>query len=165
MTLTKEAFATRFDGTEYPLRISREDKQAMKDLGLVVVYGASDDLMELDGAIYDEVPAPGTTYIKDGALVQEPDCECGAAEKLHELERLGRTTLLAVRTPNRGQRPKTHQSHHPPGMIRPNSRTCRPAFGTHQRQGSHILPRRRYGFRRSWRACPQSDPHRTRPAA
>lgn len=85
--MTKEEFAKRFDGSDYPFRLSRDDRSAMKDLGLVVVFGASDDLMEFDGAIYDEVAAPGQAYIADDDLVQEPDCDCDAAEKLHQMQK------------------------------------------------------------------------------
>ena len=42
------------DGMEYPLEISAELRAQAKAAGLVIVYGASDDLMELDGAVRDE---------------------------------------------------------------------------------------------------------------
>lgn len=54
------------NGREYPLTIGAGEKQAAKDAGLVIVYGASDDLMEFDGAIYDEIWAyNGTTVMVD----------------------------------------------------------------------------------------------------
>lgn len=55
MSMTKEELAAQLNGIEYPCRISKELKAAAKAAGLVIVYGASDDLMEFDGAIYDEV--------------------------------------------------------------------------------------------------------------
>ena len=46
-------FADKLNGRAY--RDSFDDvKQEAKENGLVIVYGASDDLMEFDGAIYDE---------------------------------------------------------------------------------------------------------------
>ncbi len=39
---------------EYPLYISKELIEQAKAAGLVIVYGASDDLMEFRGAIHDE---------------------------------------------------------------------------------------------------------------
>jgi hypothetical protein len=42
------------DGMEYPLNLSRDLLDQAKAAGLVIVYGASDDLMELEGAIRDE---------------------------------------------------------------------------------------------------------------
>ncbi|WP_188055626.1 hypothetical protein [Oryzomonas rubra] len=52
--MTREELAAQLDGSEYPLQLSRELKDQIKAAGLVVVYGASDDLMEFDGALYDE---------------------------------------------------------------------------------------------------------------
>lgn len=46
--------AARLDGAEYPLRPSRELLAEAKAAGLVIVYGASDDLMEFDGAMKEQ---------------------------------------------------------------------------------------------------------------
>lgn len=47
-----------------------------KEHGIVIVYGASDDLMEFDGAIYEEIDAyEGTTaYLDENGLI-ENECE------------------------------------------------------------------------------------------
>lgn len=42
---------------EYPVEIPKEILEEAKNKGIVIVYGSSDDLMEFDGAIYDEVGA------------------------------------------------------------------------------------------------------------
>ena len=48
-------FANMINGKEYRYpQFTKEEIQTAKDNGFVIVYGASDDLMELDGAIYDE---------------------------------------------------------------------------------------------------------------
>lgn len=52
--------AAQLNGSEYPLRVSNELAEQAKSSGLVIVYGASDDLMEFRGAIYDEL------YVNDG---------------------------------------------------------------------------------------------------
>lgn len=52
--MTPQEMADQLDGRQYPLDISKEEREFMKQQGLVVVYGASDDLMEVDGAIRDE---------------------------------------------------------------------------------------------------------------
>lgn len=52
--ITASEIAERLNGAEYPCRISPALKQLAKEAGLVIVYGASDDLMEFEGAIYDE---------------------------------------------------------------------------------------------------------------
>lgn len=63
--------AARLDGAEYPLRPSRELLAEAKAAGLVIVYGASDDLMEFDGAIYDEFGccSGGTAFVDAQGLL------------------------------------------------------------------------------------------------
>lgn len=54
MSILKD-FAERITGKEYGYpQFTKEEIQFAKDNGIVVVYGASDDLMEFEGAIYDE---------------------------------------------------------------------------------------------------------------
>lgn len=53
--------AASLTGSKYPLRLPREVTSAAKAAGLVIVYGASDDLMEFDGAIHDEIGASDGT--------------------------------------------------------------------------------------------------------
>ena len=55
--MTKEEFAAILDGREYPFDLTAEEKQQAKAAGFVVVYGASDDLMEFDGAFREEIGA------------------------------------------------------------------------------------------------------------
>lgn len=48
-------FAMMIDGKEYGYpQFTKEEIKTAKENGLVIVYGASDDLMEFEGAIYDE---------------------------------------------------------------------------------------------------------------
>lgn len=54
--------ARMLDGSNYPFTVSREEADRLAEKGLVVVYGASDDLMEYSGAFNDEFGAyRGTT--------------------------------------------------------------------------------------------------------
>ena len=53
--MTKEELAEKLNNIQYPVRIDKELKEQAKANGLVIVYGASDDLMEFDGAVSDEV--------------------------------------------------------------------------------------------------------------
>ena len=49
-------FAKSNSGKEYGYpQFAKEEIETAKENGFVIVYGASDDLMELEGAIYDEV--------------------------------------------------------------------------------------------------------------
>lgn len=51
--ITAKELAEKLDGRAYGDSFD-DVKQEAKESGLVIVYGASDDLMEFDGAIYDE---------------------------------------------------------------------------------------------------------------
>ncbi len=57
--------AKALDGMEYGARIPNEIITRAKESGIVIVYGASDDLMEFEGAIIDEVGVyeGGTAYV------------------------------------------------------------------------------------------------------
>jgi hypothetical protein len=60
--MSKEELAQQLDRSEYPFRVSKELAAAAKAAGLLIVYGASDDLMEFDGVFRDDVGAwDGTT--------------------------------------------------------------------------------------------------------
>lgn len=53
--LMLKEFAKKLDGREYRYpQFTKEEVQMAKDNGFVIVYGASDDLMEFEGAICDE---------------------------------------------------------------------------------------------------------------
>lgn len=52
--MTKEEFAALLTGREYGSEITKDEEATAKAAGLVVVFGASDDLLELRGAIRDE---------------------------------------------------------------------------------------------------------------
>jgi len=77
-------FAARLSGREYRREISKAEADEAKAAGLVVIFGASDDLVELRGAIYDEIGAnDGTTFrvCGDGLLPEWPDdCDEGWSE-------------------------------------------------------------------------------------
>lgn len=84
--MNAKELAAQLDGAEYSLTIDAETQKAAKAAGLVIVYGASDDLMEFNGAIYDEIGAyEGTTAYLTPAGLLENDCDnddCPHFEKL-----------------------------------------------------------------------------------
>jgi hypothetical protein len=49
-----KAFAGILNNREYPFNLTEEEKIIAQREGIVIVYGASDDLIEFDGAISDE---------------------------------------------------------------------------------------------------------------
>ena len=55
--MNSKDLAALLDGREYGKEITRDEEAQAKADGLVVVYGASDDLMEFGGAISDELGA------------------------------------------------------------------------------------------------------------
>lgn len=52
--LSKELLAVALHGREYPFDLTKEEQAQAKAANLLVIFGASDDLMELRGAIDDE---------------------------------------------------------------------------------------------------------------
>ena len=95
--------AAMLNGSEYPLRIAKDIASAAKAGGIVIVYGASDDLMEIDGAACDEIGNHngGTAYFTPaGLLVNE--CEndrCPHFERAKERA----ATIEAVFDPGDGK--------------------------------------------------------------
>lgn len=73
--MSKEQLALALDGMEYPPKIRAEIILAAKAERLVIVYGASDDLMEFEGAIYDELGAYGgtTAFVDSKGLLPSRD--------------------------------------------------------------------------------------------
>jgi hypothetical protein len=55
--MTKEELAKILNGREYMEEITEEEERQARESGLVVVFGASDDLVEFRGAIYGEAGA------------------------------------------------------------------------------------------------------------
>lgn len=77
--ITKEELAKRLDGREYMEEITDSEVKIAEDNGLVVVFGASDDLVEFRGAIRDEVNAYDGREIfltPTRILENHDDCEC-----------------------------------------------------------------------------------------
>ena len=68
-----ESIAKELDGMEYPVRIPKNIQNDAKKHGIVIVYGASDDLMEFEGAIYDELGCydGGEAFIDSKGLIPD----------------------------------------------------------------------------------------------
>lgn len=73
MSMTATELAAKLNGRTYGNEITSEEAAEAKAAGLVVVYGASDDLMEFEGAIYDEFGCydGGTAYVDAKGLLPE----------------------------------------------------------------------------------------------
>jgi len=84
--LTKELLAVALNGREYGYEITKEEVQQAKAAGLVVIFGTSDDLMELRGAIHDEFSCyDGGTALIDakGVLMDRDSIDDDVALKDH----------------------------------------------------------------------------------
>lgn len=92
---TKEALAAMLNGREYGEEITEDEEVLAKAHGLLVIFGASDDLVELRGAIEDDVSAyDGATFgILDGDLVAMRATD----EQLEVLEDLGMAAAFQAR--------------------------------------------------------------------
>ena len=75
--------AWMLDGMGYREEPYHDALMLAKDNNIVIVYGASDDLMEFRGAVSAELDAyEGTTiYMTRGGFVPEPDCDCDWAKE------------------------------------------------------------------------------------
>ena len=61
--LSKELLAVALNGREYPFELTKDEQAQAKAAGLVVIFGASDDLMEVRGAAHGEISAPTTVLL------------------------------------------------------------------------------------------------------
>lgn len=95
--MTKEKLAAQLSGIQYPAHrnITKDHIEAAKASGLVIVYGASDDLMEFEGAIRDEFGcySGGTALVDAKGLL--PDRE--NIEEDDELELFFKRKALAMK--------------------------------------------------------------------
>lgn len=76
------ALAAQLDGREYGEEISNEEEAIAKADGLVVLFGASDDLAEFRGAIHDEAGCYDggeiliATINGELKILETHECEC-----------------------------------------------------------------------------------------
>jgi len=94
--VTCNDLAEKLTGSEYPFDVPDRLQRSAKEDGLVIVFGASDDLMEFRGAINDEIGAyDGTTaYLTSAGLLQS-ECEdedCPYFERA----KAGAATIVAI---------------------------------------------------------------------
>lgn len=93
--ITKEQLAAPLNGREIGNEITQQEAAQAKNAGLLVIFGASDDLIEFYGAFTDEGDCYNGGKFKlhrGGILADHEDCECdycgykAAAEKCVDLE-------------------------------------------------------------------------------
>jgi len=83
MSMTKEALAALLNGREYSNEITREEAKQAKADGLIVLFGYSDDNIEIRGAFHDEVGMNdgGEIFLHRGGILPDyesidcPECQ------------------------------------------------------------------------------------------
>lgn len=107
--MTAKELADLLNGRTYRDEITPQEEAQAKAHGLVVVFGASDDLLAFHGAISDEVGAhgegsDGVRVLKRGALLESWDSidsfDEAVCERYFEDKRSGYRTIKAVFTSN-----------------------------------------------------------------
>lgn len=86
--MNTQELAAKLSGREYRDETTAADEYEAKLNGLVIVFGASDDLMEFRGAVNDEIGAyEGTTayFTSGGLLTNECVQDCPYFEKLTKM--------------------------------------------------------------------------------
>jgi hypothetical protein len=76
MSITKEQLSETLNGNKIGNEITKEQELQAKESGLVIVFGSSDDLMELRGAFYDEFSCYNggkIKFTKEGKKIDEDD--------------------------------------------------------------------------------------------
>lgn len=53
--MTRDELAQKLNGRQYREEITKEEEKEAKNNNLVIIFGASDDLVEFRGVIYDEL--------------------------------------------------------------------------------------------------------------
>lgn len=103
--MTPQEFAQRLHGREYGDEITAAEAREAKAAGLVVVYGYSDDNVELAGAIEDEIGASDGVTLRitpAGLLPAWPDdgfADESEAEAYFRKKAAGFQTIEAVWSP------------------------------------------------------------------
>jgi len=69
--MTKEKFAEMLNGRQYRNEIEKEESLIAEQNNLVVIFGASDDLLEFRGAIHEEIGAWDGTAVQICKKVKE----------------------------------------------------------------------------------------------
>ncbi|WP_176514296.1 hypothetical protein [Pseudomonas faucium] len=87
--MTKEELAAQLNGLEYPTRIPGALIVAAQSAGLVILCGASDDLMKFYGARREEIGCydGGTAFVDADGVLPDRDCLDGDEEIAEYVQR------------------------------------------------------------------------------
>ena len=126
--MTKEKLAEQLNGREIGDEITKQEEAEAKAAGLVVIFGASDDLMELRGAIHDEA-YPGEEGIvkihRGGILDSHDDCECEFCGYESKAEKCGSVQSLWCKEADYSWTYKTELPHATFEVLEDGGQYCR----------------------------------------
>lgn len=91
MKLSAEQFAQLLNGREYREEMTDQEEHFAKENNLIVIFGASDDLVEIRGSDYDELDAPTELYFNKKGLFKN---ECENDECPHEAKKKDQCKLV-----------------------------------------------------------------------
>ena len=100
--MTKEQLAELLNGNEYRNEMTKEQEHIAKENNLLVLFGASDDLLEMRGAIYDEA---GAWEVGEYALVLDGELYTDEEENTYH-KAIGNTVLSLSDEYDNGDNPR-----------------------------------------------------------
>ena len=94
--MNAKELAVILNGREYTEEITKEERSMAKENNLVVVFGASDDLIEFSGAIEGEVQAfdGGTAYLDKNGLAMNACYQDDCPYFLSKIEKMSKIHAL-----------------------------------------------------------------------
>ena len=104
--MTIRELAEQLNGIEYPCRIPKHLVEQAKEHGWVIVYGASDDLIEFEGAVSDEAgvyEGGKVRFDKEGILPSFADVEHEPEECRKWLDRFSKSIVIEAMWASEGE--------------------------------------------------------------
>ena len=129
--MNAKELAAKLNGREYWREITNEEVRQAKEAGLVVVFGASDDLIEFRGAIRDEGDCyDGGTVLFDAKGVlpswdSASECEESAQEYFERKAKARTITALWAKEPGYSWTYKTDIPHETFEIVEDGEPYCR----------------------------------------
>jgi len=91
--MNKEELAKMLHGRQYRDEMEPNEEQLAKENGLIVIFGASDDLVEFRGLLYDEIDAYEGTHF----IIAVPDDEIPVDEDEETFRRAKNLEAVPIR--------------------------------------------------------------------
>lgn len=126
--MTKEQLAERLNGRQIGNEITKDEAITAKRDGLLVIYGSSDDLVELAGMFSEECGAyNGTVFYlhSKGVCESDHDCECRFCGWLDLMEKCAKIRAIWCFGENYSWTYETSLPHATFDVLDGNEKYCR----------------------------------------